>query len=112
MHSGNATQPIASLAVDVLAGRLTRGIDVRLMPAGTVSGRASTTADGLAGVEIELVGERYVAGGTQTTGVAFAQTGALGAFRLDDVLPGAIACVRTHLPVCAPHVPTAETSMA
>ena len=52
-----------SAAVDVRAGRLTRGIDVRLMPAGTVSGRVfDDRGDGLAGVEIELVGERYGAG--------------------------------------------------
>jgi hypothetical protein len=62
---------------------------VWLEAAGSISGRVfDERGEGVAGVEVELVTRRYVPGGTLAVGVGFAQTEALGVFRIDDVVTG------------------------
>ena len=75
--------------VEVRGGRYTTGINVRLELAGVVTGRVfDDRGEGLAGVEVELLADRLLPGGTRAVGVGFAQTEAQGAFRINDVLPG------------------------
>ncbi len=75
--------------LEVRGGRSTTGINVRLEPAGVVTGRIfDDRGEGLAGVEIELLADRFLSGGIRLPGVGFAQTEAQGAFRINDVLPG------------------------
>ena len=83
-------QPQEQEAVlNVRAGQPTSGINMRLHPAGTVSGRIfDDRGEGLAGVEVELVTERYTPDGPAPLPVAFAQTEQAGAFRFANVLPG------------------------
>jgi protocatechuate 3,4-dioxygenase beta subunit len=74
---------------DVSGGRLTAGIDVRLEPAGTINGTiVDERGEGLAGVEVELVADRYSPAGVIPVGFAFAQTEEQGAFKFTNVLPG------------------------
>jgi hypothetical protein len=75
--------------IDVSGGRVTRGIDVRLQPAGSINGTVvDERGEGLAGVEIELVADRYSPAGVIHVGAAFAQSGQDGAFKFTNVLPG------------------------
>ena len=75
--------------LDVRGGRYTTGINLRIEPAGSVTGRVfDDRGEGLAGVEVELLAERHLPGGIRPLGVGFAQTEAQGAFRFPDVLPG------------------------
>jgi beta-lactamase regulating signal transducer with metallopeptidase domain len=82
-----ATEPGSTL--EVRGGRYTTGVNVRLEPAGVVTGRVfDDRGEGLAGVEVELLADRLLPGGITPAGVGFAQTEAEGAFRINDVLPG------------------------
>ena len=75
--------------VEVRGGRYTTGVNVRLEPAGVVTGRVfDDRGEGLAGVEIELLAERLLPDGIRPASVGFAQTEAQGVFRINDVLPG------------------------
>jgi beta-lactamase regulating signal transducer with metallopeptidase domain len=75
--------------LDVRGGRYTTGINVRLEPAGVVTGRVfDDRGEGLAGVEVELLADRIMPDGIRPVGVGFAQTEAGGAYRFDDVRPG------------------------
>ena len=74
-------------AVDVSGGRVTSGIDINLQAAGSVSGRIwGADGEGLAGVEVELLGTRLLAEGARP--VAFAQTVEDGSYRVINVRPG------------------------
>ena len=56
---------------------------------GTISGRIfDDKGAGVAGVEIELMSEAYLPGGSRRMATAFAQTEAFGMYRIVDVLPG------------------------
>ncbi len=69
-------------------GRITSGLDVRLQPAGSISGRITDSKGaGIAGVEVELVREQGI-GGFAPAGGGFAQTVADGSYRMTDVVPG------------------------
>jgi len=75
--------------VQIQQGRTISGIDVRLEHSATVHGRIfGVQGNGLPGVEIELLTERYRPGGTTLAPVAFAQTEDLGAYRVGDLPPG------------------------
>lgn len=84
--------------LDVPGGQLTTGIDLRLHPAGAVSGRIfDERGEGVAGIEVELIAERYTPNGPAPRPVAFAQTDEAGAFRISNVLPGDYY-VRAYVP--------------
>ena len=75
--------------LEVRGGIYTTGINVRLEPAGVVTGRVfDDRGEGLAGVEVELLSDRLMPDGIRPVGVGFAQTEAEGAYRFADVLPG------------------------
>ncbi len=83
--------------VAVRAGEATRRINIRLERAGAISGRIfDSEGNPMPNVEIELLGDR-VGGGRRfsNVAVAFAQTDAVGTYRLDDLLPGQYY-VRAH----------------
>ncbi len=78
-----------SAPVEIQQGRTVSGIDLRLQRSATVHGRIfDVRGNGLAGVEIELLAERYRPGGTTLAPVAFAQTEDLGAYRVRELAPG------------------------
>jgi beta-lactamase regulating signal transducer with metallopeptidase domain len=75
--------------VEVRGGQITSRVDVRLQPAGIISGRIFDDAgEGLAGVEIEVIGKRSGAGGALPAAGGFAQTEASGVFRVGDLQEG------------------------
>jgi hypothetical protein len=75
--------------IDVRGGQVTRRIDLRLPAAGAISGRVlSDSGEGLDGVEVEVLRERYLPGGARPLAVGFAQTEALGVFRIAGLEPG------------------------
>ena len=87
-HFGQRGASDRGTTIDVSGGRVTRGIDVRLQPAGSISGTVvDERGDGLGGVEVELVADRYSPAGVIHAAVAFAQSGPDGAFRFTTVLP-------------------------
>jgi len=70
-------------------GQITSNIDLKVQPAGRVSGRIfDANGNGLAGVEIELVRPRPEPGDSLRRAVAFAQTEEGGVYDLDGVAPG------------------------
>jgi beta-lactamase regulating signal transducer with metallopeptidase domain len=91
--------------LEVRSAQITRGADVALEPAGGLSGRVFTDAgQGLGGVQVELLAERYLPEGPALRPVAFAQTEDLGRFRFGDLMPGPYV-VRAYLdrPVAPSH---------
>jgi beta-lactamase regulating signal transducer with metallopeptidase domain len=89
-YFGQTSDDMPEMPVHVAAGQIVTSIDVRLEPAGSVSGRIfSDSGDGLAGVEVELLRRRaYLSGGARPMAVAFAQTEDRGTFRFRNVPAG------------------------
>ena len=86
------------IPVRVPGGPVTSDIDLELTRAGEVSGRVfGLDGDGLSGVEIELLIDRYGPGGVVPGAMAFAQTEAFGVFRVRNVPPGEYI-VRAYAP--------------
>jgi beta-lactamase regulating signal transducer with metallopeptidase domain len=86
------------ISLEVRSGQTTSGVDIRLQPAGLMSGRVfADSGDGLPGVEIALLTERYLPGGPAPLAVAFAQTEATGVFRVGELPPGEYY-VRAYVP--------------
>src|SRR6185503_10578291 len=75
--------------IEVRGGQITSRVDIRLQPAGVISGRIFDDAgEGLSGVEIEVLAKLYGPGGPMPAAVGFAQTEADGVFRLGDLREG------------------------
>lgn len=76
--------------VPVRGGQATTGVNVELQRVGSMSGRIyDASGEGLAGVEVQMLTERYGPGGPPMWGpVGFAQTDASGLFQIPDVTPG------------------------
>lgn len=75
--------------VEVRSGHITADVDVRLHSAGGIQGRIfGDSGNGIPGVEIQLLAERYGVSGLVKSTVAFAQTGEFGLFRVDDLPQG------------------------
>jgi len=89
-YFGQTSDDMPEMPVHVAAGQSATAIEVRLEPAGSVSGRIfSDSGDGLAGVEVELLRRRaYLPGGTRPMTIAFAQTEDMGTFRFRNVPAG------------------------
>jgi hypothetical protein len=95
---GQTSDDMPEMPVRVEAGQSATSIEVRLEPAGSVSGRIfSDSGDGLAGVEVELLRRAYFPGGPQPMAIGFAQTEDLGAFRFRNV-PAGEYYVRAYTP--------------
>jgi beta-lactamase regulating signal transducer with metallopeptidase domain len=99
--------------VEIQPGRMASGIDVRLQRSAAVHGRIFDIAgNGLSGVEVEILAERYRPGGTALAPVGFARTDDLGAYRIGDLTPGTYY-VRAYVPGSAraagPHEVYAST---
>jgi beta-lactamase regulating signal transducer with metallopeptidase domain len=89
-YFGQISDDMPEMPVHVEAGQRATSIEVRLEPAGSVSGRIfSDSGDGLAGVEVELLRRRaYLPGGARPMTIAFAQTEDAGVFRFRNVPAG------------------------
>jgi beta-lactamase regulating signal transducer with metallopeptidase domain len=86
------------ISLEVRGGQITSGVDVRLQPAGVINGRIfADSGEGLPGVEIQLISDRYLPGGTVPVAVAFAQAEATGVFRVGELEPGEYY-VRAYVP--------------
>ena len=85
-------------AIAIRSGQIISEIDVRLQPSGILNGQIpGDTGEGLPGVEIELLTERYLPGGPQAVPAGFAQTEEQGAFRVEQLRPGEYY-VRAYVP--------------
>ena len=83
--------------VRVRGGQATTGVNVELQRVGSMSGRIyDALGEGQAGVEVQLLAERYGPGGPMWAPAAFAQTEASGLFQIPDVTPGEYR-VQAHL---------------
>src|SRR5688572_23212033 len=89
-YFGQTSDNMPEMPVRVAAGQSVTAIEVRLEPAGSVSGRIfSDSGDGVAGVEVELLRRRaYLPDGTRPMAVAFAQSEDMGTYRFRDVPAG------------------------
>jgi beta-lactamase regulating signal transducer with metallopeptidase domain len=88
-YFGETANDTPETSVHVAVGQRTPSVDIRLEEAGSVSGHVlSDAAEGLAGVEVELLRRTYLPGGSRPIAVAFAQTEKGGAYRFRDVMPG------------------------
>ena len=89
-YFGQTSDDMPEVPVHVAAGQSATAIEVRLEPAGSVSGRIfSDSGDGLAGVEVELLRRRgFNPGATRPMTVAFAQTEDMGTYRFRNVPAG------------------------
>jgi len=88
-YFAQTSNDMPEMPVYVAAGQSVTSIEVRLEPAGSVSGRIfSDSGDGLAGVEVELLRRGYLPGGARPMAVAFAQTEDMGTFRFRNVPSG------------------------
>jgi beta-lactamase regulating signal transducer with metallopeptidase domain len=88
-YFGQTSDNMPEMPVRVAAGQSATAIEVRLEPAGSVSGRIfSDSGDGLAGVEVELLRRGYLPGGARPMAIAFAQTEDMGTFRFRNVPAG------------------------
>ncbi len=85
-------------AIAIRSGQIISEIDIRLQPSGILNGQIlGDTGEGLPGVEIELLTERYLPGGLQPVPAGFAQTEKQGAFRVEQLRPGEYY-VRAYVP--------------
>ncbi len=74
--------------VEIVAGRITSGVTVRLRRAGAIGGRVfDDSGNGFADVEIELLRRQYLPRGMTWTSVAFDRTDALGRFQVSELRP-------------------------
>jgi beta-lactamase regulating signal transducer with metallopeptidase domain len=107
-HYGQAaSMPMGDFGATVVVrgGVVTRGLDVRLQRAGSVSGRVTDAeGKGLAGIEIELIGDTPLAGGARGA-IAFAQTTEDGTYQLRNIRPGDYV-VRAYASREAPSAPS------
>jgi beta-lactamase regulating signal transducer with metallopeptidase domain len=88
-YFGQTSDDMPETPVRVAAGQSATSIEVRLEPAGSVSGRIfSDAGDGLAGVEVELLRRGRRPFGARPTPIAFAQTEDMGTFRFRNVPAG------------------------
>jgi beta-lactamase regulating signal transducer with metallopeptidase domain len=89
-YYGQTSDDMPEVPVHVAAGQSATALEVRLEPAGSVSGRVfSDSGDGLAGVEVELLRRRgYEPGAGRPLTIAFAQTEDMGTFRFRDIPAG------------------------
>lgn len=89
-YFGQTSDDMPEVPVHVAAGQSATAIEVRLEPAGSVSGRVfSDSGDGLAGVEVELLRRRgFEPGATRPMAIAFAQTEDMGTFRFRNIPAG------------------------
>jgi len=88
-YFGQTSDNMPETPVHVNAGQSATSIEVRLEPAGAVSGRIfSDAGDGLAGVEVELLRRGSRPFGARPTPIAFAQTEDMGTFRFRNVPAG------------------------
>jgi hypothetical protein len=88
-HFGQTSDDMPETPVRVAAGQSATSIEVRLQPAGSVSGRIfSDAGEGLAGVEVELLRRGSRPFGARPTPIAFAQTEDMGTFRFRNVPAG------------------------
>ncbi len=89
-YFGQTSDDMPEVPVHVAAGQSATAIEVRLEPAGSVSGRVfSDAGDGLAGVELELLRRRgFEPGATRPIAFAFAQTEDMGTFRFGNIPAG------------------------
>jgi beta-lactamase regulating signal transducer with metallopeptidase domain len=87
-QAGSMTMDLGTVVV-IRGGVVTRGLDMRLQRAGSVSGRVTDAeGKGLAGIEIELMTDMPLAGGSRAGAIAFAQTTEDGTYRMGNVQPG------------------------
>jgi len=101
-YFGETSNDTPETSVHVAAGQSTASIDLRLEPAGSVSGRILSDArEGLPGVEVELLRRAYLPGGARPVAIAFAQTEKGGTYRFRDVTPGEYY-VRAYSPATLP----------
>ena len=88
-YFGEISRDMPEIPVHVSPGEAAPSIDVRLEPAGSLSGRIlSDAGEGLPGVEVELLRRMYLPRSTQPVAIAFAQTEERGTFRFRNVAPG------------------------
>jgi beta-lactamase regulating signal transducer with metallopeptidase domain len=88
-YFGQTSDDMPEMPVHVNAGQSATSIEVRLEPAGSVSGRIfSDAGDGLAGVEVELLRRGSRPFGARPTPIAFAQTEDMGTFRFRNIPAG------------------------
>ena len=88
-YFGQTSDDMPEMPVRVAAGQSATAIEVRLEPAGSVSGRIfSDAGDGLAGVEVELLRRGNRPFGRRPTSIAFAQTEDMGTFRFRNIPAG------------------------
>ena len=75
--------------VQVRAGQVADGLDVALGRGGAIGGRIlNDRGEGLSGVEIQVLGERFLPGGKAMVPAGLAQTGEGGQYRVGDLPPG------------------------
>jgi beta-lactamase regulating signal transducer with metallopeptidase domain len=88
-YFGQTSDDMPEVPVRVAVGQTATSIEVRIEPAGSVSGRIfADSGDGLAGVEVELLRRGYLASGSRPRAIAFAQTEDMGTFRFRNVPAG------------------------
>jgi beta-lactamase regulating signal transducer with metallopeptidase domain len=88
-YFGQTSDDMPEMPVRVNAGQSATSIEVRLEPAGAVSGRIfSDAGDGLAGVEVELLRRGSRPFGARPMAIAFAQTEEMGTYRFRNVPAG------------------------
>jgi len=88
-YFGQTSDDMPEMPVHVDAGQRATSIEVRLEPAGSVSGRIfSDAGDGLAGVEVELLRRGSRPFGARPSAIAFAQSEDMGTFRFRNVPAG------------------------
>jgi hypothetical protein len=88
-YFGQTSDNMPEMPVRLEAGQSATAIEVRIEPAGSVSGRIfSDAGDGLAGVEVELLRRGTRPFGPRPNAIAFAQTEDMGTFRFRNVPAG------------------------
>ena len=102
---GGDSRGTDAVLVDVVGGRRITGIDAALDRASAISGRVFDVAgEGFAGVEVELLVDRYLPGGRRKFPVAFGRTDPQGLFRVED-LPAGTYYVGAYRPRARSRVP-------
>jgi beta-lactamase regulating signal transducer with metallopeptidase domain len=88
-YFGQTSDDMPEMPVRVAAGQIVTAIEVRVEPAGSLSGRIfSDSGDGLAGAEVELLRRSYLPEGPRPVAVGFAQTEDTGTFRFRNLPAG------------------------
>lgn len=106
-HYGQRTFGDPAIHLDVAGGEVTTDVDFALRPAAVLSGRIyGESGEGVQGVDVWVMAERYVMGRPDPSSVGRTTTDEFGSYRVDNLSPGEYVVTAAFNPLGRPPDPS------